>query len=196
MLTLSTASLGFGAPVVNCPADLAGEAIGISGTNICDGVASGTNRNPNIPCFVSGTVAALEQAATDVTVGYVGTNPNTVGVPITKPFYQAGLCPVNVHWHLGAEHRSAGQYDENGLGPINEATGDHAWAGDPVRMGNKCYNYDSNDQKFTAPVSSITPAPPLPPPSPPLHVQPPPLLPLAHPLRSAVEEPISGPHVP
>ena len=26
------------------------------------------------------------------------------------------LCPVNVHWHLGTEHRSAGQYDEGGNG--------------------------------------------------------------------------------
>ena len=24
----------------------------------------------------------------------------------------AGMCTVNVHWHIGAEHRSEGQYDE------------------------------------------------------------------------------------
>jgi len=27
------------------------------------------------------------------------------------------LCPVNVHWHLGAEHRSKGEFDENGKSP-------------------------------------------------------------------------------
>lgn len=27
------------------------------------------------------------------------------------------MCPVNVHWHLGTEHYSAGEYDENGDGP-------------------------------------------------------------------------------
>merc|ERR1719386_365677 len=30
------------------------------------------------------------------------------------------MCPVNVHWHLGAEHRSEGQYDEKiGKSPGN-----------------------------------------------------------------------------
>jgi hypothetical protein len=39
--------------------------------------------------------------------------------PIIENYAYANpkLCPVNVHWHLGAEHRSEGQYDENGKGP-------------------------------------------------------------------------------
>ena len=74
------------------------------------------------------------------------------------------LCPVNVHWHLGTEHRSAGQYDEGGNGPYpnwnedshvvhgpngspNDA-GDLAGrrlAGDGAlpRQGGMCYHYDT-----------------------------------------------------
>lgn len=37
----------------------------------------------------------------------------------TNPIYKSGMCPVNVHWHLGAEHYSYGQYDESGVSPQN-----------------------------------------------------------------------------
>merc|ERR1712129_134669 len=30
-------------------------------------------------------------------------------------------CPVNVHWHMGTEHYSLGEYDENGDGPAGTA---------------------------------------------------------------------------
>jgi len=75
------------------------------------------------------------------------------------------LCPVNVHWHLGAEHRSAGQYDENGKSPSPnrynksyntapvgeyEATPPTRRLGsDPVRYGFACHHYDAADPKFT-----------------------------------------------
>jgi len=89
-----------------------------------------------------------------------------------------GLCPVNVHWHLGTEHRSAGEYDETGVGPANsyvpDATGEDDsrrlraqpssdWAvqqreshndegrrmGATARLGLRCKKYDANDAKFT-----------------------------------------------
>ena len=37
------------------------------------------------------------------------------------------MCPVNVHWHLGTEHYSYGQFDENGNGP-NGNTARPEWA--------------------------------------------------------------------
>ena len=56
-------------------------------------------------------IVAAEQAGADVTAGYVG-GLNTTATPITTPYYQNGMCPVNVHWHLGAEHRSEGEYEQ------------------------------------------------------------------------------------
>merc|ERR1719335_1622982 len=68
----------------------------------------------NDPCSDPGV---LEQAATDVTAGYTGSFDTSGRDPIKTAYYKAGLCPVNVHWHLGAEHRSNGQYDESGKYP-------------------------------------------------------------------------------
>ena len=75
--------------------------------------------------------------------------------PNTKPFHQSNMCPVNVHWHLGTEHYSYGQFDENGDGPNgNQQRPD--WAnrqlGDDekkqVRDGFRCHHYDESDEKF------------------------------------------------
>ena len=41
-------------------------------------------------------------------------------VPNTEQYFEKGLCPVNVHWHLGTEHRSKG--DEDSKGPMKEGT--------------------------------------------------------------------------
>ena len=100
---------------------------------------------PNVACVIDEvemTYATGEQAAANVTKGYVGLR-NTTAVPITVPYRQVGLCPVNVHWHLGAEHYSAGEFDENGSGPSDE---DHE-----EREGFQCSYYDENDEKFTTP---------------------------------------------
>merc|ERR1719487_350241 len=51
---------------------------------------------------------AIEQAGANVTRGYVGLIDNSATPPITTTYRAAGLCPVNVHWHLGAEHLSVG----------------------------------------------------------------------------------------
>jgi len=99
----------------------------------------------------------LEQSGTNVTVGYMGDINTTGRGPITTPYYQAGLCPVNVHWHLGAEHLSVGEYDETGTGPVNAQHADEGGEGESrrlattARLGFRCKKYDANDPKFTTP---------------------------------------------
>ena len=51
------------------------------------------------------------QSATDVTKGAAGDRDPALA-PIVD-YNDMGMCTVNVHWHIGAEHRSEGQYDEN-----------------------------------------------------------------------------------
>merc|ERR1719162_1625235 len=65
----------------------------------------------NKDCFKALVYDALEQSGTDVTKGYKGSFV-TAKVPINTSYFVAGLCPVNVHWHLGTEHKSDGQYDK------------------------------------------------------------------------------------
>jgi hypothetical protein len=55
---------------------------------------------------------ALEQSPADVTNGAVGLR-EPVGTLVTD-YAAAGMCLVNIHWHLGAEHMSEGQYDIQG----------------------------------------------------------------------------------
>ena len=85
-----------------------------------------------------------EQAAADVSSPFTGTKDTGNRVPITNAYWKAGLCPVNVHWHLGAEHRSNGQYDENGKGPADSPTYGN-------RMGLRCNKCNDKDEKFTKP---------------------------------------------
>jgi len=65
------------------------------------------------------------------------------------------MCPVNVHWHLGAEHRSAGEYDEHGSGPQDSSDHDdhHRQLAGAVRLGLQCHHYAQgvadHDPKFT-----------------------------------------------
>lgn len=89
-----------------------------------------------------------EQAAANVTKGYNGSFVTTA-VPITVPYFQAKMCPVNVHWHLGTEHYSAGEYDETGTGPsdIHER---RSLAG-KARKGYQCKFFDVTDPKFIKP---------------------------------------------
>lgn len=103
---------------------------------------------PNVQCIIDQIEQVGEQSGTNVTVGYVG-SLETDAVPITIPFDQTDLCPVNVHWHLGAEHLSVGEYDETGSGPsdVNEQ---RRLAGGS-RLGFQCTSYDEGDPKFTTP---------------------------------------------
>ncbi|KAL3826309.1 hypothetical protein ACHAXA_004627 [Cyclostephanos tholiformis] len=84
------------------------------------------------------------QAGSDVTWGYNGLMKVNYD-PHPNPFAQTSMCPINVHWHLGAEHRSAGQYDEDGTGP------DRPLQWPPLRPGFSCHHYDASDTKFTTP---------------------------------------------
>lgn len=91
------------------------------------------------------------QAGSNVTKGYKGTygeNGQTVYDPITDPYYVHGLCPVNVHWHLGTEHISQNEYDEdNGKGPT-EVEHRRKLAG-KARKGGQCLSYDKNEAMYT-----------------------------------------------
>ncbi|KAL7535133.1 hypothetical protein ACHAXR_007908 [Thalassiosira sp. AJA248-18] len=97
------------------------------------------------------------QAGANVTKGYVGNMDVGDIVPNTNPYFQSSMCPVNVHWHLGSEHYSYGQFDENGDGPHgNQPRPDWAnrardLAEGKVRDGFRCHHYDSDDAKFTTP---------------------------------------------
>lgn len=95
----------------------------------------------NFECIQEGVIAASEQSGADVTAGFEG-GLDVNRTPITGSYFSKGLCPVNVHWHLGAEHRSQGQFDENGKAPRHESD---------ERYGFACQQYDANDAKFTTP---------------------------------------------
>ena len=108
----------------------------------------------NVPCLVDGVKQSLEQSGTNVTKGYKGEIDTHGRMPITSTYKLAGLCPVNVHWHLGAEHLSVGEYDENGKGPLmyrKARRSLNAAAGASVRQGFQCHVYDKSDEKYTKP---------------------------------------------
>jgi hypothetical protein len=130
----------------------------MTGTNYCAGTKSLTEPTlNNIDCFVDAVRQAGEQAGADITAGFEGSLDSDI-VPIMDRYYKTALCPVNVHWHLGAEHRSEGQFDEGGSAPgANYANAPpHVAAGDrrltdyaEVRYGYACRHYDADDAKFT-----------------------------------------------
>jgi hypothetical protein len=132
--------------------------------NPCEGMkpyssGPGDKYFANVDCLKDEVVQTLEQAGANVTKGYVGGLETHGRNPITTNYDEAGLCPVNVHWHLGAEHLSVGQYDEYGSGPCDSyghrrELGDDSCsrrklAGDTVRLGGQCHHYDASDSKFT-----------------------------------------------
>ena len=111
--------------------------------NVCKDTKPATGYD-NKECIETGV---KEQAGADVTEGYQGEMVVT-HQPITTPYFEAGLCPVNVHWHLGAEHRSEGQYDETGgKGPTEIAA--HRRLSGETRAGFQCRLYDDAVPKFT-----------------------------------------------
>jgi len=125
--------------------------------NPCEGTkpAAGAGFD-NKPCFLDNILNAMEQSGTNVTMGYQGTLESGSSGPILGDYFHAGLCPVNVHWHLGTEHYSMGQYDEHGDGPEDHvyhiAPGnDRRLSGDEARLGFRCHSFDDHDEKFTTP---------------------------------------------
>jgi len=101
----------------------------------------------NTDCLKDGVADVLEQSGTNVTKNYKGSMDTGGRAPITTAYWEAGLCPVNVHWHLGTEHLSVGQYDDKGKAPAGH---DHnRRLGANARKGFSCHHYDSSDPKFT-----------------------------------------------
>lgn len=98
----------------------------------------------NVDCFKANLEAVVEQAGADVTAGVQGTFDSSV-VPNTQPYWKVGLCPVNVHWHLGAEHRSLGEYDESfdKYGPEDSDSDE--------RRGLRCGLYNPMEEMYTKP---------------------------------------------
>lgn len=104
-----------------------------AGENPCEG------KDPELPS-VACEMAQMEQAANNVTRGYEG-KLNTEFEPISVPFFANGMCAVNVHWHLGTEHYSVGEFDEKGKGPRPPKDLD-------ARLGFRCHLYNKRDKRF------------------------------------------------
>jgi len=109
----------------------------------------------NVECAKDGIIQVLEQAGANITKGFVGgMDAGTWRVPITEPYHATDLCPVNVHWHLGAEHLSLGQFDGEGSGPAGDGGDSHdddkynerrrlggKGGNSTVRLGFQCHHY-------------------------------------------------------
>jgi len=140
--------------------------------------ADSNPKAPDLPCFNAINEAIMgPQAGINVTEGYdSGRNIEQEDVkPITTSYREQGLCPVNVHWHAGAEHTSAGEYDctspecgptGKGIGRrvlskyglVEDAKSDGTHRGlsntdddGPDRQGFRCNFYDKDDTRFTDP---------------------------------------------
>jgi len=122
-----------------------------NGKKPVDGPTAGDKYFNNIDCDLVG----VEQAGANVTKGYQGSFTAN-RVPILTSYLEAGMCPVNVHWHLGTEHYSKGEYDENGKGPAHAVQPDpfgqqssrRLAAAQTARLGFRCHLYDSKDPRF------------------------------------------------
>jgi len=128
-----------GATPAGTTSDMYATTKGWGGINVCNAKKPDLK---NVDCLED---EVAEQSAVDVTEGVVGEMETDVQ-PITKSYWNSGLCPVNVHWHIGAEHRSEGQYDEGGMGPSPAKE----WDG-KGRQGFQCRHYAKNDQMFNEP---------------------------------------------
>jgi len=146
-------------------------ATGLDGGNYCTGAKPTAANYNNVDCATE----AVEQAGGDVTLNADGTmtkgNMDVTTEPIKVPYFKEGLCPVNVHWHLGAEHKSDGEFDAAGTGPTKDdahrrlransadvgegvagttTSSGRQLAGDTTRLGGRCHHYDSHNPAFTA----------------------------------------------
>jgi hypothetical protein len=150
MLAVSTSSaLGFAStPMPDCPEPVVvKEELGF---NPCAHRHSFTELAgfANSACFdEDGNPGVGPQAGADITEGAAGLmSVEATQHPILGEYADTALCPVNVHWHMGAEHRSAGEYDEYGKSPEDHH---RRLAESSVRHGHKCMYYDETDPKFT-----------------------------------------------
>jgi len=97
----------------------------------------------NLPC-----IDADVQSAIDVSEGAVGMLDTTLD-PIPD-YNAAGMCTVNVHWHIGAEHRSEGEYDETFAFDHPALSHRRLAEEDDMRVGHMCREakemFDSGDE--------------------------------------------------
>merc|ERR1711990_1121263 len=116
----------------------------------------------NLQCIQSSVTMAVEQAGGNVTLGYNSGTHASTATPVTTTLAEAGMCPVNVHWHLGAEHTSYGEYtvEHSAGGKNGPSTAKYdarqpagrkllAASGGTTYLGGRCTKYDSltADQK-------------------------------------------------
>lgn len=138
-ITYSATSDSDSSSSTSCPFDEA--------SNYCDETKPTAEAFDNFACVVDSVVQSVEQAGGNVTLGWQGELEHNAD-PINNTLKAMGLCPVNVHWHLGAEHLSVGEYDQDGAGPPNNNLRRRLFAGE-VRLGGRCYHYEQSDSKFT-----------------------------------------------
>lgn len=112
----------------------------------------------NVECFdENGNVNAAVQSGADVTEGSVGLleadlDPIETRYTSTCTAELGCMCPVNVHWHLGAEHFNTGTYDLDGdewMAAHGSYDSRRKLAAGAVEPGNFCPGYDENDPTFT-----------------------------------------------
>lgn len=117
----------------------------VDATNICAGAKVDL---PNGPC----EEVFSPQAGADVTVGYTGDMEVEGYDPVIDAYWMTDMCPVNVHWHLGTEHRSEGEYDETVSSGPEGGDGYRARAlAAGARLGHRCGYYDETKDMFTKP---------------------------------------------
>ncbi|CAK0864637.1 unnamed protein product [Prorocentrum cordatum] len=123
----------------------------ITTANPCEGTKPTASGFDNFPC-ADAIVGAVEQAGANVTEGYMG-GMAVDATPWNLTYLEGGLCPVNVHWHYGAEHLSVGQFDEDGTGrnfsEEDDGAEDLTRRLAVARLGFQCHHFDEADPKFT-----------------------------------------------
>jgi hypothetical protein len=113
------------------------------------------------PCFdETGEVQVNVQSGADISVGAVGTLKaplDPVDSRYTDTCTDIGcMCAVNVHWHLGAEHRNEGTFDLNGADWMAEnwvskehSDEHHRMLATDIEPGLFCPGYDKEDPAYT-----------------------------------------------
>jgi len=108
---------------------------------------------PPVPACVD----AVEQSPAEVTEGVNGLRDPTG--TIIHDYEAEDLCLVNIHWHLGAEHMSQGQYDIPGedflentyQGASSDGGHRRLLSGAESDPGWMCQGYDATDPAYTTP---------------------------------------------
>lgn len=119
-------------------------------------------------CLLNGALDVLPQAGADVTENAQGTMDaaglKPAGAPATQggtgtSFWKLGLCPVNVHFYLGSNHKSVGQYefaDDTQNGQVGGVATGPSNSGFGLRRGYRSSGpnkYNPADLKYTTPYS-------------------------------------------